>query len=159
MKCVNLGKKESSGVQSVTDWLEAFAGCVRARDFAGGRVLFAKDAHGFGTVVRVAATRAGLEKDQWGWVWPRTSGFRFERKGARVELGEGGLTAVAMVTWKACNQAAPKKVVFDRRGRATILLRRDSVDTPWVARHTHFSFDPPVRSSVRSAVRKLKGVK
>jgi hypothetical protein len=143
---------------SVWSWLERFAECVRERDFAGGRALFAVDAHGFGTVVRAWASRAKLEREQWGWVWPRTSGFRFERRGARVECDADGLFAVAMVSWKACNQTAPKKMVFDRRGRATIFLRRETVDTPWVARHSHFSFDPPPRSRV-SVARKAKGVK
>lgn len=130
---------------SVWDWLDAFASCVRGRDFAGGRALFAADTHGFGTVVRTAASRAKLETGQWRWVWPRTSGFRFERSGARVECDASGLFAVVMVRWKACNQVAPRRMVFDRRGRATILLRRDSADAPWIARHTHFSFDPPTR--------------
>lgn len=132
-------------------WLEAFAGCVRERDFAGARAMFAADAHGFGTVVRVAESRAKLEKDQWGRVWPRTSGFRFERAGARVEIGEDGRFAVAMVTWKACDQPAPKRVIFDRRGRATIMLCRVSRDAPWVARHTHFSFDPATAGGTNRA--------
>lgn len=139
--------------RSVWSWLEEFAVCVRARDFTRGRALFAKDAHGFGTVVRVAGARAKLEKEQWGWVWPRTSGFRFERAGSRLEIDEDGLWAVAMVTWKACNEAAPKRVVLDRRGRATIVLRRDAVNTPWLARHTHFSFDPPMRAAGKKTVR------
>jgi hypothetical protein len=130
----------------VWPWLDGFARCVRERDFDGGRALFAPDAHGFGTVVRVAGARAKLEKEQWGWVWPRTSGFRFERRGARVEIADDGLWAVAMVTWKACNKEAPRRMVFDRRGRATIVLRRTGPDAPWIARHTHFSFDPPART-------------
>ncbi len=136
---------------SVWAWMDAFAACVRTRDFEGGRKLFAPDAHGFGTVVRTAGSRAKLETGQWRWVWPRTSGFRFERRGSRVERDAGGLFAVVMATWKACNQAAPKRMVFDRRGRATIFLRRESPDTPWVARHTHFSFDPPSRSGAGEA--------
>jgi len=130
---------------SVWSWLDAFAACVRGRDFAGGRALFAADTHGFGTVVRTASSRAKLETGQWRWVWPRTSGFRFERSGARVECDASGLFVVVMVTWKACNQVAPRRMVFDRLGRATILLRRETLETAWVARHTHFSFDPPAR--------------
>lgn len=139
-------KREKEAVESAWRWLDAFAACVRERDFAGGRALFAPDAHGFGTIVRVSTARAKLEKKQWGRVWPRTSGFRFERARARLEIAEDGLMVVAMVTWKACNQAAPKRVVFDRRGRATIVLRRAGENAPWIARHSHFSFDPPART-------------
>lgn len=123
-------------------WLEVFAGCVRARDYAGARKLFARDAHGFGTVVKMAGTRAGLERSQWAKVWPVTSGFRFERAQARILMSADRTQATVMAMWKACNQAAPQKPVFDRRGRATVVLTRVKPDDPWRAEHTHFSFHP-----------------
>src|SRR5690606_29564800 len=113
--------------RSVREWLEAFAACVRARDFAGGRILFAEDAMGFGTVATVAESRAVLIREQWRRVWTRTAGFRFERKGSRVEVSPDGLMAVAMVRWRASNNpASPRRL--DRRGRATVVLRRARVD-------------------------------
>lgn len=123
-------------------WLEAFADCVRARDYAGARKLFARDAHGFGTVVKAADTRAQLERSQWAKVWPVTSGFRFERAGAHILMSADQTQATVMVTWKACNQASPAKLVFDRRGRATVVLTRTKPNDPWRAEHTHFSFNP-----------------
>jgi hypothetical protein len=123
-------------------WLDAFGGCVRARDYVGARKLFVRDAHGFGTVVITAKTRARLERMQWARVWPVTSGFRFERAGARVLMSGDQTQATVMVTWKACNRAAPEKLVFDRRGRATIVLTRKVAGDPWRAEHTHFSFNP-----------------
>ena len=128
--------------RSVREWLEAFAACVRARDFAGGRILFAEDAMGFGTVATVAESRAVLIREQWRRVWTRTAGFRFERKGSRVEVSPDGLMAVAMVRWRASNNPAnPRRL--DRRGRATVVLRRPRVDAAWTGLFTHFSFDPP----------------
>lgn len=123
-------------------WLDDFSACVRARDYARARRLFARDAHGFGTAVKAAGSRARLEKMQWARVWPVTSGFCFERAGARIIVSADQAQAVVMVMWKACNQAAPKRLVFDRQGRATVVLRRRRADAPWLAEHTHFSFDP-----------------
>src|SRR5690606_31690891 len=101
--------------RSVREWLEAFAACVRARDFAGGRVLFGEDAMGCGTVATVAEARAVLIREQWRRVWTRTAGLRFERKGSRVEVSPDGLMAVAMVRWRASNNPAnPRRL--DRRG-------------------------------------------
>ncbi|MBC8041621.1 MAG: nuclear transport factor 2 family protein [Opitutaceae bacterium] len=126
----------------INAWLDAFSACVRARDYEGARKLFSRDAHGFGTVVKAAGTRARLERMQWVKVWPMTAGFRFEWSGARMTVSADGSLAVIMVTWKACNHPSPKRLVFDRHGRATVVLRRTGPDKPWLAEHTHFSFDP-----------------
>ncbi len=123
-------------------WLDAFSACVRARDYAAARKLFVRNTHGFGTVVKEADTRARLERMQWAKVWPATAGFRFERIGARMTISEDKSLAVAMVTWKACNHPSPKRMVFDRHGRATVVLRRTGPGGPWLAEHTHFSFNP-----------------
>lgn len=143
MKKAVAKRRADSGVEA---WLDAFAARVRARDFAGGRALFAREAHGFGTVARVVRSLDALEREQWSRVWPVTSGFRFERRGLRIEASPDGLLAVAMATWKACNRPSPARTVFDRRGRATVVLRRAGAAAPWIAEHTHFSFDPPARA-------------
>lgn len=123
-------------------WLEQFAACVRERDFPGARLLFAQDTHSFGTVERSMDSRAKLERAQWVRVWPRTSGFCFIRTGLRVVMSGDGGQAVVMARWKACNDPAPARPVYDRRGRATVVLCRTGAPGGWVAKHTHFSFDP-----------------
>lgn len=122
--------------------MEGFAACVRARDYEGARKLFGRDAHGFGTVVKEAGTRARLERTQWAKVWPVTAGFRFERTGARMLVSADETQAVILVRWKVCNQPVPKRLVFNRHGRATVVLRRSAADEPWRAEHTHFSYNP-----------------
>jgi ketosteroid isomerase-like protein len=135
--------RENKTIRGEIDrWLEAFADCVRSRDFARARGLFARDTHGFGTVERSMESLARLERAQWARVWPRTSGFCFLRTGMRVAVSGDGGQAVVMARWKACNDPAPARPVYDRRGRATVLLRRTGAARGWVAQHTHFSFDP-----------------
>jgi ketosteroid isomerase-like protein len=43
-------------VATPQDWLRTFEAAVRARDFAGGRELFATDAMAFGTWARAVVT-------------------------------------------------------------------------------------------------------
>src|SRR6185503_20744604 len=59
-------------------WLEVFEAAVRARDFAGGRTLFADDAVAFGTWARAVAGLDNIEREQWRNVWPRIRNFHFE---------------------------------------------------------------------------------
>lgn len=146
------GRTEVAGVWR---WLAVFAEKVRGRDFEGGKKLFTDDCHGFGTVVAQAEDRATLVSRQWGYVWPRTSGFVFIRAGARVVLSADGSQAVAVVRWKACNQPAPVRRVYDRRGRATVVLILERTGA-WKAAHTHFSFDPPVSSGREGAESRLE---
>ena len=40
------------------------------------------------------------------------------------------------------NLGYPAKLVFDRRGRATVVLTRRRAGDSWRAEHTHFSFIP-----------------
>jgi ketosteroid isomerase-like protein len=129
-------------------WLEAFARCVRERDFATAEPLFDAHCQGFGTVVARVSTRSALRRGQWAWVWPRTAGFVFRRAGARIEVAEGGDLAVAGLRWEAWNRAepGPRPGPRDRRGRATLVLRREpGTATGWRAVHSHFSFEPGAR--------------
>ncbi len=129
--------------REVWDWLNDFSHGVQTRNFRAAKRLFLADAMGFGTVAKVAHTLDELSEKQWSKVWPRTSGFRFRRKDSRIELSPDGLLAVVMVCWVACNQPEPiKPGRFDRRGRATLMLRRESMDEVWLGVFTHFSFDP-----------------
>jgi ketosteroid isomerase-like protein len=135
--------RKNKTIQGEIDmWLDDFAVCVRGRDFSRARGLFARDTHGFGTVERSMDSRVKLERAQWARVWPRTSGFCFLRTGLRMVVSGDGGHVVVMARWKACNDPSPVRPVYDRRGRATVVLRRTGAAGGWVAQHTHFSFDP-----------------
>src|SRR2546427_12456824 len=60
------------------DWLRTFEAAVRARDFVGGRELFAADAMAFGTWARAVAGLDNIVREQWQNVWPRIRNFHFE---------------------------------------------------------------------------------
>src|SRR5437660_1441025 len=74
------------------EWLRTFEAVVRARDFAGGRELFATDAMAFGTWARAVAGLDNIVREQWQNVWPRIRDFRFE-PGAQVHASLDGAVA------------------------------------------------------------------
>jgi len=131
-------------------WLENFAAAVRDRDYAAGLALFAEDCQGFGTVAAHTGSRAQLHRRQWSRVWPRTSGFLFRRRRARLLFSAAGDLVVVTVHWAAWNNPAPgpRPGARDRSGRATLVLRREGEN--WLALHSHFSFDPSSRSEPAS---------
>jgi ketosteroid isomerase-like protein len=118
-------------------WLERFAACVRARDYDAGRELFADDVVGFGTYTPYAEGLDELVENQWKPVWSATRDFHFDLAGARVEI-RGELAWVA-TEWSSTG-IGPTGQTFERRGRVTIVLRRDPAG--WRAVHTHLSHNP-----------------
>src|SRR5499427_9739924 len=75
-RCIMPGMAPS--VATPQEWLRTFEAAVRARDFAGGRELFATDAMAFGTWARAVAGLDNIVREQWQNVWPRIRGFHFE---------------------------------------------------------------------------------
>lgn len=132
-------------VDGVHVWLESFAACVRARDFEGGRALFAPQVHGFGTLTPVVEDRQALHDWQWLPTWVRTREFRFEPATVRLLTSPDGCQAVVMAMWSSEGVDRPDhwglQPPYARRGRATIVLRRQ-LDGSWLAFHTHFSLIP-----------------
>jgi ketosteroid isomerase-like protein len=118
---------------SVGAWLDAFARCVRERDFIGGRVLFAPDVSGFGTVAGHYDGLDALVDHQWSVVWPRTTGFAFDQ--VTAHWWDARLCAVA-TTWHSIAVDGGRT----RSGRATLVLRR--TEDGLVCVHTHFSMAP-----------------
>ena len=130
---------------AVADWLDRFARCVRDGDMAAGREMFACEVVGFGSWTVAAVGLETLVRDQWSQVWPRTRGFRFDLDGGTVfeQPGpEGAGLFVVAVPWSS-QGVRENGPAFERRGRATIVLRRSHPERALLAHHTHFSLNPP----------------
>lgn len=126
--------------QELDAWLRAFSRAVRDRDFASGKSLFDAGVVSFGTVCSRADTLDELQANQWQFIWPNTRDFDFEYAEAAT-LVEGD-QAVIVAGWSSTGfkvDGAP----FQRRGRATIVLRRQLSE--WKAVHTHFSLEPVLK--------------
>jgi ketosteroid isomerase-like protein len=118
------------------EWLQTFETAVRARDFTGGRTLFADDAVAFGTWARAVAGLDNIVREQWQNVWPRIRGFRFEPD---VHIGAAGDTAWIAGGWLT-EVTGPDGRPLSRPGRGTFVLERRA--GRWLAVHSHFSLLP-----------------
>jgi ketosteroid isomerase-like protein len=117
-------------------WLQTFEAAVRARDFAGGRTLFATDAVAFGTWARAVAGLDNIVREQWQNVWPRIRGFRFEPDVCVRAAGDSAWIAGGWLT----EVNGPDGRPVTRPGRGTFVLERR--EGQWLAVHSHFSLLP-----------------
>lgn len=113
-------------------WLATWGGYVAAVDLDAAEALFDPDVVGFGTRAEVAVGLAALRTDQWSQVWPNITGFAFDVDGATTAVSDDGTQGVLWTAWWSDG----------RRGRATIVLRRDETSGSWRGVHTHFSLTP-----------------
>lgn len=115
------------------DWLDLFALCVRNRDFDAARLIVARTVYSFGTVAPVMTGRSELEHRQWEPVWTTTRDFDWTDR----KLLEVGRDVLCACMWRSYRGDV------ERRGRATIMLRRvGGPEGSLEAIHTHFSEEP-----------------
>ncbi|MHB8648017.1 MAG: YybH family protein [Thermomicrobiales bacterium] len=119
------------------DWLEAFAACVRARDFDGARTMIADDVISFGTKAAMVEGREALIAQQWRQIWPTIQDFAFDLDTLHCHRADD--TAWAVLTWTS-RGFRPDGTPFPRPGRATFTFAHR--DGGWLATHTHFSLFP-----------------
>jgi ketosteroid isomerase-like protein len=140
---------------SVRAWVDGWGAEVAAVDIAAARRRFADDVSAFGTHADVVVGRDALEGAQWSRIWPAIEGFRFLTDEMQVLLSPDRLMATVVVGWASVG-IAEDGGRFDRPGRATVVLRRDRIDQPWLGIHTHFSLARGVPQSThgsRTAIR------
>ena len=137
---------ESADEQSVKSWIAEWGNEVATVDMATARQRFATDVSAFGTHADVVIGRDALEAQQWSQVWPAIEDFQFLVEDMQVLLSPDRLQAVAVVGWSSTGIAADG-ARFDRPGRATVVLRRDTIDAP-VAGHPHPLLPGPRRPPV-----------
>jgi ketosteroid isomerase-like protein len=123
-------------------WHEHFSACVRARNFEGGRALFAPDCQCFGTCAEFAADWERLLQTQWIPTWSSTHSFHFLAAPFEVVLSNDGSLACVLTLWESTG-IGPEGKTFPRRGRCTTVLRRPGPrPLGWLAVHTHYSLTP-----------------
>jgi ketosteroid isomerase-like protein len=127
---------------SVRAWVAAWGAEVASVDMATARRRFDPEVVAFGTFAGVVHGIDALEDEQWRNIWPTIDGFAFRLDELVVLASADGCQAVAVVPWDSEGRG-PDGCVYDRPGRATVVLRRQSTDAPWFGVHTHFSLVPP----------------
>jgi ketosteroid isomerase-like protein len=132
--------------RSVRDWIDAWGTEVAKVELSTARERFAEDVVAFGTWADVVVGLDALHHQQWSRVWPSIREFRFRTDELVVQASPDGLQAVAVVPWDSVGVAVDGSE-FRRPGRATVVLQRSSIESPWLGTHTHFSLARDVPSA------------
>jgi ketosteroid isomerase-like protein len=127
--------------RSIAGWFERWAELVANVDINRVRELFAEDAFAFGSKVEMARSREILEAEQWRQVWPTMEGYRYDLDTLELSVSPDRLMATAAAIFRSTGFYKDGSK-FDRPGRVTVALFRESVGTPWYAAHTHVSLKP-----------------
>ena len=139
--------EQDEDVALIRRWFQKLQLCIQAVDFVGSRPLFADDIVTFGTFAAFTVGREATEQEQWRHVWSHIDQFRWHLDDLRTLISGDRLTGVGMAVFESTGYTESGKA-FDRPGRATVALWRQSVGEEWVAQHTHVSLFPgtPSRS-------------
>lgn len=126
-------------IERARQWLSTWQHCIRERDYALARTLFAEDVVAFGTVAAQMSGLDGLVREQWMNVWERTRDFEFDLKRCAVVLAREDHCVLA-VAWTSIGIERMNRREYPRSGRASIVLKAEAGALRCV--HTHFSIDP-----------------
>jgi len=114
-------------------------GWLRIFDYAAARPFWHPDIVIFGTHQELVRGLAAWIDTQWDNVWPRTRDFTFDLAQTEVLASPDGAMAVAVTPWTSTGYHQDG-TVFDRPGRATIMLARQP-DGRWLGVHSHMSLE------------------
>jgi ketosteroid isomerase-like protein len=131
---------QQNGLESVTAWLAQWQELIRAKDFEAAQELFDKKVIGFGTVADEVSGVDELVERQWRATWPFIQDFTFDLGNGRIDVATDGLLAYIATPWRSKGIRSNGEV-FDRGGRATIVLTRADSGAEWKAVHTHVSLN------------------
>jgi len=132
---------ENDDLPALRHWFDRWGSLVAAVDFETARDLFRDDVVGFGTHMDLVQGIVALETQQWRRVWPTIKDFRFHSETMEARVSPDRLMAVGLCVWSSTGfheDGSP----FDRPGRASVVFRRDDINLPWLANHTHISLNP-----------------
>ena len=102
--------------------------------------LFENDVESFGTWMDVVEGLDQLKINQWENIWPTISRFKFLTETLFIQLSPDKLFANSILTWTSLGYYQDG-ITFDRSGRATVTLKRSSLNSEWKGIHTHFSLN------------------
>ncbi|MBL6600465.1 MAG: ketosteroid isomerase [Alphaproteobacteria bacterium] len=126
---------------SIKAWLGVWQPCVQNVDFVPARRLFAENVASFGTHMDIVEGRDALEQNQWRSVWPTIDDFAWDFENMRIGVSPDRLMGMLITTWTSTGYHQDGSR-FDRPGRSTVVMSRESLDADWLGIHTHFSLFP-----------------
>ena len=97
--------------------------------------MFAPDVVAFGSLTEVMVGLDSLIEEQWSQIWPNTRDFSFD---SPLLLSIEDNLCVVVAEWGSQGRLADRH--YERRGRATLVLRREA--SGLLCLHSHFSMVP-----------------
>lgn len=130
-----------SAVRKISkQWLKEWEHLINTLDFAGARALFAEDVVSFGTFADMLHGLDELEHRQWRKIWPTIADFTFEEPNILC-FDEAPGIATIVVLWRSKGRTKDGSG-YDRRGRATLILRDGEDGLRCI--HSHLSMEPGI---------------
>jgi ketosteroid isomerase-like protein len=127
--------------RSVEEWFVKWAELVANVEIKRVREIFVEDTVAFGSKVEMVRTRDELEAEQWRLVWPTMADYRYDLSTLEIVISPDRLMVAAAAIFHSTGFHKDGSR-FDRPGRVTASLMRESIGAPWYATHTHVSLMP-----------------
>jgi len=123
---------------SLTEWVDRFSGHVANLRYEEAAAMMDPDVNSFSTWQDVVGGVDHCANGQGRNVWPTMTDFVLLTGKMRARVSGDRLMAAVMVTWTSTGYASDGEP-FDRPGRCSFVLVRDSFDGPWRGVQGHFS--------------------
>ena len=124
--------------QSLTEWVDRFSGHVANLRYDDAAAMMDPEVNSFSTWQDVVVGVEHFVNAQWRNVWPTMTDFVLVTDRMRSRVSPDRLMAAVMVTWTSTGYSGDD-TPFDRPGRCSFVLARDSLDGPWRGVQGHFS--------------------
>ena len=134
-------RASAEDLESIAAWFDQLGAKVCAVKPSAARALFADDVFAFGTFMDFVDGLDAVAEKQWSAIWPTIEDFRFHTENTRGVVSKDRMSACAAVVWTSTGISRNGER-YDRPGRATVALVRETTSSPWLCVHTHFSEFP-----------------
>ena len=148
---------KSADYAQIKAWLDLWSKCVADVDFESAREMFDENVIGFGTWMDTIEGRDNLIENQWKSIWPKITDFQFLTDTLEVQVSPDRLFAIAILVWQSTGFHQSGEP-YDRPGRATVSLRRNSLGSSWQGIHTHLSLYRNVPQKSYSPLSRIRKV-
>jgi ketosteroid isomerase-like protein len=128
-------------MDEIVAWLREWQALINSGDLETAKPLFSDDVIAYGSLTPVMTGRADLMERQWSSMWPRIKDFAFSEDTIHILADEGMRVVTVATLWRSLGLRRDGST-YERRGRATLVLRREG--QRYLCVHSHFSMEPGI---------------
>jgi ketosteroid isomerase-like protein len=125
---------------SIKSWFDIWEIYVQNKEYESAKNLFQEDVVSFGTWMDVVQGIEKLCSGQWKNIWPTITDFKFLTNTLFIQISPDRLFSNSILVWDSLGYQKGGKS-YKRSGRASVVLKRLSLDDSWKGIHTHFSLN------------------